>query len=453
MLTKRLIPLVRMVKREFSKLSNKESLAMSLENCNYNEWSKEDLIKKIEKLEGQDKGNSIVTTNDGQDIPKKKQKKQFDFLKYHKRFIALKFGYLGWNYNGLAFQYEPTPLPTVEETILQAMAKAKLISSADPDSCKFSRCGRTDKGVSAMSQVISLVVRSNFDEEDQKNPENDDKEVAYITILNSILPTDIRITAVCLRPPPDFDARFSCLYRHYRYLFKKTDLDIEAMQQAAKYYEGVHDFRNFCKIDGSKQITNFNRQIHLAKIIHLKDDFFYFDLKGSAFLWHQVRCMVAVLFLIGQKLESPTLVQQLLDVNNLPSKPNYEMANDIPLVLYDCAFPPMEWLEPNDFSKHKMEKDSSLFKGLLLDYQLKANIAEILDSFFIKHRKEPLLTKNGGAVNTGNGRGRYFKTYTPVIQRQVGDTFEVVNERHRQKLLKKKNEKKNVDNGTANSSH
>ena len=28
-------------------------------------------------------------------------------------------------------------------------------------------------------------------------------------------------------------------------------------------------------------------------------------IKGSAFLWHQVRCMVAILFLIGQGLESP----------------------------------------------------------------------------------------------------------------------------------------------------
>jgi len=28
-------------------------------------------------------------------------------------------------------------------------------------------------------------------------------------------------------------------------------------------------------------------------------------IKGSAFLWHQVRCMVAVLFMIGQGLESP----------------------------------------------------------------------------------------------------------------------------------------------------
>jgi tRNA pseudouridine38/39 synthase len=30
-------------------------------------------------------------------------------------------------------------------------------------------------------------------------------------------------------------------------------------------------------------------------------------IKGSAFLWHQVRCMVSVLFLIGQGLESPSV--------------------------------------------------------------------------------------------------------------------------------------------------
>lgn len=28
-------------------------------------------------------------------------------------------------------------------------------------------------------------------------------------------------------------------------------------------------------------------------------------LKGSAFLWHQVRCMVAILFMVGQGIESP----------------------------------------------------------------------------------------------------------------------------------------------------
>lgn len=34
------------------------------------------------------------------------------------------------------------------------------------------------------------------------------------------------------------------------------------------------------------------------------DELWAITIKGSAFLWHQVRCMVAVLFMIGQGLES-----------------------------------------------------------------------------------------------------------------------------------------------------
>lgn len=37
------------------------------------------------------------------------------------------------------------------------------------------------------------------------------------------------------------------------------------------------------------------------------DELWAVKIKGSAFLWHQIRCMVAVLFLIGQGLESPNV--------------------------------------------------------------------------------------------------------------------------------------------------
>ena len=139
------------------------------------------------------------------------------------RFVAFKFAYLGWNYNGLAFQLEPTPLPTVEEIILKTLAKVKLIKEPIEE-VKFSRCGRTDKGVSAMNQVISIELRSNLSKEDQANPELDDKEVDYLSILNANLPSDIKVHSICLRPPEDFDARFSCISRHYRYIFKNKTL-------------------------------------------------------------------------------------------------------------------------------------------------------------------------------------------------------------------------------------
>lgn len=87
-------------------------------------------------------------------------------------------------------------------------------------------------------------------------------------------------------------------------------------------------------------------------------DLFMFEIKGLGFLYHQVsrretcvrlkplhfmvndicslllrrvsccvvlqvRCMMALLLLIGQKLEAPEIINQLLDVQSNPRKPQY----------------------------------------------------------------------------------------------------------------------------------
>lgn len=438
-----------MLKRAISYIWNAEKtqVARSME---YERWSKTQLIEKIRELESRNENETAMTNDNSEnnDIKpdeknnkrlSKNKPKEFDFSKYNKRFIALRFAYVGWDYNGLNFQYEPTPLPTVEEEILKALAKSKLITQVDPACCNFSRCGRTDKGVSAMNQVISLDVRSNLIPEDQLSSSNDDKELPYLAILNSLLPTDIRITAVCLRPPPKFDARFSCSYRHYRYIFRKYDLDLDLMQEGAKRYEGVRDFRNFCKIDGSKQITNYKREVLSANIIHLRDDFYIFDLKGSAFLWHQVRCMMAVLFAVGQKLEAPSIIDDLVDVEKFPGKPSFEMANDVPLVLYDCVFPEMEWLDIQHFKNNtgKIFKDNANMRGLVFDYDVKAHIVEMLQSFSSQDTTNLKSLPGSGHINVGDGVGRNFRKYVPIAKRELAETFELVNSRYTEKKKRK----------------
>ncbi|KAJ6166955.1 hypothetical protein N7470_002402 [Penicillium chermesinum] len=293
------------------------------------------------------------------------------------------------------------------------------------DGCDYSKAGRTDRGVSAFGQVIGIRVRSarpkpksttaseqqglqNQDEMqvDQSAVDQDWDDIAdehsYVQILNRVLPEDIRILAWCPHPPPGFDARFSCRERRYRYFFtqpafsptpgalgfenRRGDpngprakyregwLDIEAMREAAKHFEGEHDFRNFCKLDTTKQIENFRRMIFHSDIelVNPKTNplgyvsgpgfraledaqdtdmtslepppattpqVYSFTLHGSAFLWHQVRHMVAILFLVGQGLEAPSIVPELLDVVKHPRKPAYDMASDAPLVLWDTIFP------------------------------------------------------------------------------------------------------------------
>ncbi len=88
---------------------------------------------------------------------KKFKERPFDFGKYNKRHVFIKFLYLGWNYQGYISQEHTTE--TVEHHLFEALRMTKLIESRE--SSNYNRCGRTDVGVSAFSQIVSLDVRSN----------------------------------------------------------------------------------------------------------------------------------------------------------------------------------------------------------------------------------------------------------------------------------------------------
>jgi tRNA pseudouridine38/39 synthase len=102
---------------------------------------------------------------------------------------------------------------TVEAHLFTALKKIFLI---DPDGnmfkCKYTRCGRTDKGVSALGNVCALFVRKL-------------KDGDYTKRLNRVLPEDIRILGHA-EVSPSFDARLSCIYREYNYFFFAEKMDI-----------------------------------------------------------------------------------------------------------------------------------------------------------------------------------------------------------------------------------
>ncbi|CCE62719.1 hypothetical protein TPHA_0D00760 [Tetrapisispora phaffii CBS 4417] len=405
----------------------------------YENWTKQQLIDRLQALETL--SNSNITAEyhsqnsdikkDNLTIQRKKHPKEFNFEKYHKRHVALKFCYLGWDYNGLALQKDKTPLPTIEGILLEAMKKCKFIPSMNPKDFKFSRCGRTDKGVSALNQIISLDMRSELPPAEQVDANFDHKEINYTAILNQILPPAIRITAVCLNPPKDFDARFNCISRHYKYFFKLDNLDITLMREAAKHFEGENDFRNFCKLDGSKQIKNYERTIFSFDISKVKEDIYCFDIIASAFLWHQVRYMVAILFLVGQKLEPSSIVKDLLDVNKYPRKPIYDMAADFPLVLYDCNYSDMKWIKSN-INDYKAIKFRKSLEAIDYQLQIKATIASI----FLEELKEvDNNTSNKTRICTGDGHGNFTSIYSKIEDRLTMRSFEEINENYRKKHL------------------
>lgn len=506
--------------------------------------------------------------------PAKKEAREIDPSKYHTRFIALKFAYLGQRYNGYEHANgNVTPLPTIEEELWKALRKARLIfpttttddcDDSEPrgtrpftinwEGCDYSKCGRTDRGVSAFGQVIGIRVRSARPklsstsksssskgvEEDShdSSPEDDWDDIAdelpYVQILNNILPEDIRVLAWCPHPPPGFDARFSCRERRYKYFFTQPAfsptpgplgfvkgaakdrklregwLDIEAMREAMKHFVGAHDFRNFCKVDTSKQITNFERIIYHADIelidpkthplgyvgeagfralendtgsdklagseSHLPSTplVYAFDIRGSAFLWHQVRHMVSILFLIGQGLESPLIIPELLDVSKNPRKPTYEMASDAPLVLWDCIFPDeksgsredaLEWIYAGDPRMTKSSKPSSkgdgkyglggvvdglwsvwrqrkmdeILAGALLDLTVSQGDRSVVT------RDPPTKLPRSQKVFYGGNEARLGGKYVPVMEKKKMDPVEVLNARYL--ASKERRAEKCVDDG------
>lgn len=210
-------------------------------------------------------------------------------------------------------------------------------------------------------KVITAEVRSNLLEGDgviqrqdgraseRKRDTTTETEIDYVTLLNRVLPRDIVVLAWC-PVSQDFSARFSCVRRTYKYYFPQADLDLARMQEAASLLRGTHDFRNLCKMDVLNGVTKFVRRIEKAEVRTLDDHdalsgfrMCELTITGNAFLYHQIRSIVCILFLIGRGEETVSVVTDLLDVERNPRKPQYTIASGLPLVLFDCEFPDLTW--------------------------------------------------------------------------------------------------------------
>lgn len=266
--------------------------------------------------------------------------------------LAIKFAYIGLNYNGFEASVK-AQLPFIEDKIFHMLQKTKLIKQQEEKDTQkqsgylsleynYKKCGRTDKGVSAAGNVINLLVR-----DDGSNINT------YRGRLNSGLPRDIRVQD-CARVDNKFNSRMDCTEREYRYYFMKKNYDLDIMEKAAQKLKGEHDFRNFCKLN---QLATTNHVRTITDVGFGKADFqyqevnekikgfnnyfemYYMSIKGSAFLWHMIRCIMAVLFEIGEGEAEIGVVDELLDVQKTPSRPGYSLAPPENLILWACQFP------------------------------------------------------------------------------------------------------------------
>ena len=92
----------------------------------------------------------------------------------------MKICYIGLSYDGMAIQIDTNN--TIEAYLFKVMYSLSLTSEPMPGAT-YTRAGRTDKGVSAMGNVISLKLRTSI-----KKGSNETNNMNYSSMLNSLLP-------------------------------------------------------------------------------------------------------------------------------------------------------------------------------------------------------------------------------------------------------------------------
>jgi tRNA pseudouridine38-40 synthase len=210
----------------------------------------------------------------------------------------------------LTLEYDGTPfrgwaaqpgLPTVETALRAALAET--FSAVE----NLAVAGRTDSGVHAIGQVVSVDVEG--------GPATERAAEA----LNPRLPDEI--TVVAAEPAPDgFHARHSARSRTYRYrLFTRSTpspflvrrswwlprpLDMDALVAAAGELSGEHDFRAFTPTQTQHDV--FVRAVECAEWIR-RGDHLDFEITADSYLRHMVRSLV------GTMVEAPGTIPELLD--------------------------------------------------------------------------------------------------------------------------------------------
>ena len=140
------------------------------------------------------------------------------------------------------------------------------------------------------------------------------------------LPPDICIINV-EEAHPKFHARHDANARSYIYQISrrrtafgkkyvwwiKDQLDLDLMNEAAKNFPGLKDYRYFTDEDQEQSSTK-------VEILHAKvNDFgnmLVFHVVGSHFLWKQVRRMTGVLVEVGRGKLSPADVASFFQIQN-----------------------------------------------------------------------------------------------------------------------------------------
>lgn len=228
--------------------------------------------------------------------------------------IKLTLAYDGTDFSG--WQIQPG-----RSTIQGALTE--VVRKLTQENLTIHAAGRTDAGVHALGQVAHFKTRSEL------------SAAQFQRAFNALLPPAVRVLAAG-EVGPDFHARWQALSKTYHYrifrghtvspfewryaLHDPYPLDTQAMAQAARLFEGEHDFTSFAASSGSEED---DRERTTVRVIHRSEMVFdqqsqilTYVVRGRSFLRYMVRKMVGTLLDTGRGKLTPEDIPRLFELRD-----------------------------------------------------------------------------------------------------------------------------------------
>lgn len=256
--------------------------------------------------------------------------------------ILMVVAYDGTRYHG--WQIQPNGI-TIESEL------NRCLSELLGEEISVSGASRTDSGVHALGNLAVFDTESRIPGE------------KFSYALNQRLPEDIRIQE-SREVAPDFhprktatrktyEYRITCapfpiptkrLYAHYTY----HNPDVEAMQKAAEYLVGEHDFQSFCSVGNQTETTV--RTVYFLQVSEEtagmnpaagqnpaggKD--IVIRVQGNGFLYNMVRIIAGTLLDVGLGRKSPEDIPKILEACNREAAGPTAPARGLTLIGYEFS--------------------------------------------------------------------------------------------------------------------
>lgn len=242
------------------------------------------------------------------------------------RRIRLTVAYDGTAYNG--WQIQPNGR-TIEGELNQAL------TALLGEEIQVIGASRTDSGVHALCNIAVFDTMARIPGD----------KISYA--INQRLPEDIRVRH-SEEVSPDWHPRKVSSVKTYEYRilnetfpnpvkrlyshFTYVPLNVIAMQKAAAYLEGEHDFKSFCSVNTQAESTV--RTIYSVRV-EKEGSEIVIRVSGSGFLYNMVRIIAGTLMEAGAGKMAPEKIKDILNAKDRSAAGPTAPARGLTLVAYD----------------------------------------------------------------------------------------------------------------------